>query len=362
MSDTPDNATTTTPRPKPRGRGNGIAAIAIAVAIIALLLAAWSAWQVNRARHAEASARQQFSAQLTDLESQLAAAAKQGQAGTQRIGTLESELDDLHSGVKGLGLRTTNIETALTTLSGQQHSAHDTVLLDDVEMLLRTGEQRYTLFHDSTGALKAYSQAITLLAQVQDPAYAPVRVSATTERDALAAAAPPARQSTLDTLSALRNEVVTLPLATPGSEAQQPAAKPGFWSRVAHSFSGIVRVSRENTDTSAPSVDAGFARQALALDLAQAQEALLAFDTGTSRDALKRAAQLLATQFDGNDATVKSARTQLDALLAQPAAAAAPQLGGALAQLRSLRANQPPAPPPPPASAPAPSSHGGKHR
>jgi uroporphyrin-3 C-methyltransferase len=360
MSDDTANASAAPPRNTPRGRGNGLAAIAIAVAIIALLLAAWSAWQLQRARNAETSAHQQVTTQLTDLESQLAAAAKQGQAGSQRVGTLESELDDLRSGMKGLSLRTTNIETALTTLSGQQHSAHDTLLLDDVEMLLRTGEQRYTLFHDATGALKAYSQAISLLAQVQDPAYAPVRVSATTERDALAAAAPPARQATLDTLSTLRGEVAALPLATPGSDAKQPAAKPGFWSHIAHSFSGIVRVSRENGDA-APSMEAGFARQALALDLAQAQEALLAFDAGTSRDALKRAAQLLATQFDGNDATVKSARAQIDDMLAQPAAAAAPQLGGALAQLRSLRASQPP-PAPPPASAPASSSHGGKRR
>lgn len=361
MSEETEQATATPQRIKPRGRGTGIAAIAIAVAIIALVLAAWSAWQLNRARHAQVSAHQQFSAQLTDLESQLATASKQGQAGTQRISALESELDDVRSGIKGLGLRTTNIETALTTLSGQQQSAHDTVLLDDIEMLLRTGEQRYTLFHDATGALKAYAQAISLLSQVQDPAYAPVRVSATTERDALAAAAPPARQSTLDTLSTLRGEIATLPLATPGSQPAQPAGKPGFWSRLGRSFSGIVRVSRENGDANAPSADAGFARQALALDLAQAQEALLAFDAGTSRDALKRADKLLATQFDGSDAAVKSARAQVDGLLTQPTAAAAPQLGGALAQLRSLRTSQPPAPAPAQTPAPAPSS-GGKHR
>ncbi|HET7930439.1 MAG TPA: uroporphyrinogen-III C-methyltransferase [Rhodanobacteraceae bacterium] len=361
MSENTEQTPATPQRPKPRSRGAGISAIAIAVAIIALLLAAWSAWQLNRARHAEASTQQQFTAQLTDLESQLATAAKHGQAGTQRIGALETEIDDLRSGVKDLGLRTTNIETALTTLSGQQQSAHDTVLLDDIELLLRTGEQRYTLFHDAGGALKAYSQAIALLGQVQDPAYAPVRVSASTERDALAAAAPPTRQSTLDTLSTLRGEVATLPLATPGSQATQSTAKRGFWSRMAHSFSGIVRVSRENGDANTPSPDAGFARQALALDLAQAQEALLAFDAGTSRDALKRADKLLATQFDGDDAAVKSARAQVDELLAQPAAAAAPQLGGALAQLRSLRASQPPTPPPPPASTPAPTP-GGKHR
>lgn len=363
MSDNNEQAAATPPRNKARGRGNNLAALAVAVAVLAVALAVWSLWQLRHTRQAEASAQKQVAAQLDDLQAQITAAGKQGQAGTQRLATLESEIDDLRTGMKGLGLRTSNVEAALTTLSGQQQSAHDTVLLDDVEMLLRTGEQRFNLFHDSTGALKAYAQAVDVLAQVQNPAYAPVRVSAITERDALAAAAPQARQSTLDTLSALRGEVATLPLATPGSEveASAAAAKPGFWSRVAHSFSGIVRVTRESGDANAPSADAGFARQALALDLAQAQEALLAFDAGTSRDALKRAAKLLATQFDGNDAAVKAAAAQVAGILAQPVPGATPQLGGALAQLRSLRASQPPPPPapPPPSSAP---SHGGKHR
>lgn len=362
MSEDTEQATTTAPRNRPHSRGNGLASISFAVAVIAVLLAAWTAWQLHRSRHADAAARAQLTSQLADLQAQIATNGKQGQAGTQRIGAIETEIDDLRSGLKGLGLRTTNVETALTNLSGQQQSAHDTVLLDDVEMLLRTGEQRYTLFHDGSGALKAYAQAVNVLAQVQNPAYAPVRVSAITERDALAAAAPQARQSTLDTLSTLRGEVATLPLLAPGAAVAKPNAAPGFWSRIAHSFSGIVRVSRENGDANAPPADAGFARQALALDLAQAQEALLAFDSGTSREAMQRAAKLLATQFAGDAPAVKSARAQLDGLLAQPAPGTPPQLGGALAQLRSLRASQPPPPAPaPPASAPT-ASHGGKHR
>ena len=336
------------PKPrKPRRRAPGLAALAILVALAALAVAAWSVWRLHRFAHDELAARQQDAATIAALQSQLAAGDEQARAGDHRIGKLESGLDDLRATTQGLDRRIANLETAYTNLSGQQKSAQDTVLLDDAEMLLRTGAQRFELFHDSAGALKAYSQAIDVLAQVQNPAFAPVRASATTERDALAAAAPPSRQAALDTLSALRGKVATLSLASPESAAPSSAAprKPGFWSRIGNAFSGIVKVSRDN-GKAVPLTDARFAHQTLALDLAQAQEALLAFDDGTYRAALQRADAALATQFDGNDADVKNARAQIANLLSQHGGGPPPKLGGALAQLQSLRASQPALPAP----------------
>ncbi|TAN03762.1 MAG: hypothetical protein EPN36_11575 [Rhodanobacteraceae bacterium] len=331
---------------KPRGRPPGLAALAILVAIVALAVAAWSVWRLHRFAHDELAANKQQAATIATLQSQLAAGNQQAQAGSQRIGNLETKLDDLRNTTQGLDRRIANLETAYTTLSGQQQSGHDTLLLNDAEMLLRTGQQRYELFHDTAGALKAYTQAIAVLAQVQNPAYAPVRASAETERDALAAAAPPSRQTALNTLSSLRSKVAALPLASVESAAaaSAPPQKPGFWSRVGHAFSGIVSVSRDNG--SHPLADTRFARQTLALDLAQAQESLLAFDDDTYRAALQRADAMLAAQFDTRDAGVQQARTEIAGLLAQRGAGPAPKLGGALAQLQSLRASQPAAPAP----------------
>lgn len=343
--DTDDDVSTPEPKPK-RRRPPGLAALAVVVAIAALIVAAWSVWRLQRFTHAEQAARKQDAAIIANLQSQLAAGDEQAQAGSHRIGNLESRVDDLRTTTQGLDRRIANLETAYANLSGQQQSGHDTLLLNDAEMLLRTGQQRYELFHDSAGALKAYSQAVEVLAQVQNPAYAPVRASATTERDALAAAAPPSRQAALDTLSALRNKTSTLPLATTET-ASPPTRKPGFWSRIGNTFSGIVKVTRDN-GKAVPPGDARFARQALALDLAQAQEALLAFDDTTYRNALQRTDATLAAQFDTGDADVKDARAQIADLLSQRGSGPAPRLGGALAQLQSLRANPPPA-----ASAPA---------
>lgn len=340
-ADTDDNTAQPKP-PKPRGRPPGLASIAIIVALVALAVAAWSVWRLQRATQAEQAARQQDAATIAALATRLAANDQQSQTGNHRIGALESGLDDVRSSVQGLNRRLANLETAYTNLSGQQQSGRDTLLLNDAEMLLRTGQQRYELFHDSAGALKAYSQAIEVLAQVQNPAYAPVRASATTERDALAAAAPPSRQATLDSLSGLRGKVASLPLAEP--ESMTPSSgKPGFWSRVGSAFGSIVKVSREN-GRGGPLADPRYARQTLALDLAQAQESLLAFETPDYQTALQHADATLAAQFDGNDAGVKDFATQLRNLLAQHATGPAPQLGGALAQLQSLRASQPAAP------------------
>jgi len=351
MIEDPAEETTIEPKPRrPRGRIPGLAALAVIVAIMALAVAAWSIWRLQRFTHSEEAARKQDTATIVALQSQLAAGNQQAQAGNHRIGTLETGVDDLRTTTQGLGRRVANLETAFTNLNGQQQSGRDTLLLNDAEMLLRTGQQRYDLFHDSVSALKAYSQAIEVLAQVQNPAYAPVRASATTERDALAAAAPPSRQAALDTLSRLRSKSPTLTLASGGPASAASTAKPGFWSRVGHAFSGIVRVSHDN-DTAAPLADPRLAPQALALDLAQAQEALLAFDETDYRDALQRADALLAAQYDPQDADVKDVRAQIANLLAQRASGPAPQLGGALAQLQSLRASQTPAVPATPASA-----------
>lgn len=332
---------------KAHKRPPGLATLAILVALVALAVAAWSVWRLHRFAHDELAARQRDAATIAALQSQLAAGDEQARAGDHRIGKLESGLDDLRASTQGLDRRIANLETAYTSLSGQQQSAQDTVRLNDAEMLLRTGAQRFDLFHDTGGALKAYSQAIEVLAQVQNPAYAPVRASATTERDALAAVAPPSRQAALDTLSALRGKVASLPLASSetAAHAPTPPQKPGFWSRIGSAFSGIVKVSRDNGQAG-PLTDAHFARQTLALDLAQAQEALLAFDDTTYRAALQRADAALAAQFDGNDIGVKEASAQVTNLLAQRDGGPPPKLGGALAQLQSLRASQPSAPAP----------------
>lgn len=348
MTDDTDDTAPDEPPRKPRGRRIGLAGIALVIAIVALALAAWSSWRLQHALRAADAMRNAATTRIDAVAGDLATSSRQAQATSQHLDTLQTRIGDVRSSVQGLDLRIANLESAITNLSGQQQSGRDTLLLNDAEMLLRTGQQRYELFNDSTGALKAYAQAIDVLAQVQNPAYAPVRTSAVTERDALAAAVPPSRQAALDTLSELRGKAATLPLASsaPAAPASAATTSPGFWSRIARSFSGIVRVSRDHGGATPPA-NARFARQMLALDLAQAQEALLAFDDAAFRESLERADATLAAHFDSSNADVQGVRNRIATMLARPNSGTPPKLGGTLAQLRSVRASQPVATPPP---------------
>lgn len=360
MSDDPEDTLAESPPRQPRRGFPGLATLAVLIAIAALAVAGWSTWRLQHALHAGAAAQAQADANLASLQHQLASGSELAQADTHRLGGLEGSVDDLRATAQGLNRRLANLETAYASLSGQQQSGRDTLLLNDAEMLLRTAQQRFELFRDSTGALKTYAQALDVLAQVQNPVYAPVRASVETERNALAAAAPPSRQTALDALSQLRGQVASLPLAStqaaPATSA--PPEQTGFWSRVGHAFGGIVKVTRDN-DRRAP-IDGRFARQALGLDLAQAQEALLAFDDTAFRNALQRADATLAAQFESSDATVKAAQAQVTVLLARHATGPVPTLGGALAQLQALRANQPATPAPAASSAAPPASTSAK--
>lgn len=318
----------------------GLAGLAILLALIALLLGGWAIWQtkvLEQARDAEAAQVVRYDARLAAIERSDAAANNKQQALEQRLNDATSDNRATRDALQGIDQRARNLETAIGTLSDQQMGGRDSLLLDDAELLLRAGQQRYTLFHDAASALQAYTLAEQVLAQVQDPAFAPVRASVANERAALAAAMPPPRQQALDALDALRAQLPSLPLAAPevGDSAN---SHPGIWSHLWHAFSGILRIERDES-APLPAADARFARELGELDLAQAQASLLTFDDAGYRAALQRVEATLAARFDDGSQDVQHARAEVLALLAaQPPSSPAPQLGGALAQLRDLRA------------------------
>ena len=129
--------------------------------------------------------------------------------------------------------------------------------------------------------------------------------------------------------------MAVLPLAaTDGARRGTP--DDGLLARTWRALSGVLRVERD-TGTSVPAANARIARELLALDVAQAQASLLAFDAAGYRAAVRQSDALLSARFDGDAPEVRAMRAQLQALSAA-ADVPAPQLGGALAQLRTLRA------------------------
>ncbi|TAL90944.1 MAG: hypothetical protein EPN71_12745, partial [Rhodanobacter sp.] len=235
----------------------------------------------------------------------------------------------------GQAERTRNLEDAVAKLAEKSLSGHAAMLLDETDSLLRMGEERYLLFHDVRAAAAAYALADQTLAAVNDGAFSGVRQSIQAEREALLKSQPVDQASALQQLQALRGAMDSLPLKPLDVAAAGPATD--AWSRIRRALASVVTVQRDHGAPLAVA-NARFAGELAALDLAQAQAALLAYDSEGYAAALKRVDASLASQFDDNAVTVKQARETVKQLESQRPANAPVQLGAALTELRNLRA------------------------
>lgn len=337
--DTAPTAASRPPAPasRPPSRGGSIA-LALLLALLALLAAGyvgWQQWQQRSGHAATAHTLDTLQQRVTTLEATLASVSGGRANLAQRLDAADQLDRSLQASAQAQGDRLRLLEEAVGKLSESTLSAHDATLLDETASLLRMAKERYDLFHDAHGAASAYALAAQTLAEVNDGAFAGLRESIETERRALLATQPTEQSVALGRLTVLRDELPALPLKPLDTPANAPAA--GAWARIGRALTGVVSVQRDNGAPLAIA-DARFARELVALDLAQAQAALLAHDPKAWAAALQRAGDGLANQFDtGNDA-VQQAQSSLKQLVNALPHNTAVQLGAALAELRSLRA------------------------
>ena len=325
-----------TPVAPPHTRaGNGPVLL---IALIALALAGYVAWR----QYAQSGRDSAVNADAQHLGTQVEALAHSVEQLRGNADTLRARMDD---GAKvdksereellGLSERVRLLEDAVANLADKRLSGHDALVLNEAELLLSLGGERYTLFHDTGAAIAAYRLADTALSQVEDAAFSTVRQSISAEMDALNSlqATDPAPLSIK--LAQLRAQVPLLPALT-----RMPAPAPAVEeSRIWRLLGAFVQVRHgEDAQASLSLRDAGMARELAILDLRDAEVALLARDDAHYRAALASArAQLLA--FDPSAAAVSAAQGELDALAKSALAPPAPQiLGAALKELRNLRA------------------------
>lgn len=323
--------------PRPPSHGGSIA-LALLLALIALLAAGYVGWQQWRQRSGQAADARTLSAlqqRVSALETTLTSVSGGRVNLAQRLDAADQLDRSLQASAQAQGDRLRLLEEAVGKLSESTLSAHDATLLDETESLLRMAKERYDLFHDAHGAASAYALAAQTLAEVNDGAFAGLRESIETERRALLATQPTEQSVALGKLTTLRDELPGLPLKPLDTPANAPAT--GTWARIGRALAGVVSVQRDNGAPLAIA-DARFARELVALDLAQAQAALLAHDPKAWAGAVQRASDGLANQFDtGNDA-VQQAQASLKQLASALPHNKPVQLGAALAELRSLRA------------------------
>jgi uroporphyrin-3 C-methyltransferase len=322
------------PRPAPRG---GSLAFALLLSLAAIGGAGYVGWRqyvqesgVRDAVHSSVS----LDTRMANLERTLEAMDGERTTLRQRLGDADQVNRSLREELLGQAERTRNLEDAVAKLSEKTLSGHDGMLLDETESLLRMAKERYALFHDAQGAAAAYALADQALAAVNDGAFSGLRQSVNAEREALAKSQPSTQAATLDALTELRAATAELPLKP--LDAPTDGQAPGAWARIRSVLASVIRVQRVNSAPLAVA-DARFARELAALDLAQAQSALLGYDDEGYAAALKRADMNLAAQFDAASPAVQQARAKLAALAAQAHPAQPVALGAALAELRNLR-------------------------
>lgn len=318
----------------PRAR-RGARALLAAFVLVLLVVLAWRVWLGSRETAVTQAEVTALSGRVGALEDTLASLQQERAGLRQRLQDADAVNRALREQLLGLDERTRTLEDAVASLSEQHFAAADALRLDEVEMLLRMAQERYTLFHDAAGALQATTLAGQALAAVSDPAYAELAQTIEAQRQALLAARLPARTADLATLGRLRAQAPLLPIRR---DDAVPASPPqGVLARIGAALSGLVRIQR-SAHAPLAAASAGLARELLLLDLAQAQSALLAWDSDGYRAALQAARTLLTLRFDPAAGAVQAAAADLARLAAEPLPVAAPDLDAALAQLRSLRA------------------------
>jgi uroporphyrin-3 C-methyltransferase len=341
MSDTTPETAAPAPPPispdapaRPRA-GNGPVLL---IALLALILAGYVAWR----QYAQSGHDNAVSADAQHLGTQVETLAHSLEQVRGSADTLRARIDDgakvdksVREELFSLSERTRLLEDAVANLADKRLSGHDALVLNETELLLSLGGERYTLFHDAAAAIAAYRLADTALSQVEDAAFSTVRQSIDAEIAELNSlqAADPAPLSIK--LAQLRAQVPLLPALT-RMPAPAPAAEESRLWRVLGAF---VQVHHgEDAQASLGLRDAGLARELAILDLRDAEAALLARDDARYHAALTSAhAQLLA--FDPSAAQVTAAQAELDALARSALAPPPPQiLGAALRELRNLRA------------------------
>jgi uroporphyrin-3 C-methyltransferase len=327
-----------TPPREPRRTGSGALTLAVLLALAAVGGAGyvgWQQWQQQQGNAATMRSAQGLQERVATLESTLKTLSDERSSLTQRL----HDTDDVNRGMReellGQNERLRNLEDAVTKLSESSLSGHDAMLLDEAESMLRMAGERYTLFHDAQGAAAAYGMADQAIGAVGDAAFSGLRQSIGAEREALLKSDTTNPQAALQQLEQLRNGIASWSLKPLDTAAAGQADS--LWSRTGRALSSVVSIERDNGAPLAVA-DARFARELAALDLVQAQAALLAHDPGNYLDALTRVAGSLSVQFDPADDGVRQAQAAIASLLAQGQPKPPVQLGAALTELRNLRA------------------------
>nr|WP_225444807.1 uroporphyrinogen-III C-methyltransferase [Pseudomarimonas arenosa] len=226
------------------------------------------------------------------------------------------------------------LEDAVSRLTAQREGADQALRLSEIEFLLSAAEQRVQLFGDLPTALAAMQLAADTLDSLEEPAFAPLKLTLAAELEQL-------RQSPASNLEAARRRLADLMLglerlpAAPKRRAAEQVEQ-ARWKQILDQLVRIRPLS-EGQAVLTP-LERATRMASLRLQLGLALAALEAGRSTQLRDSVQLARQDLVALFDPDAPAVVSASALLDELEALPLQPATDDIGATLRELRAIRA------------------------
>lgn len=352
MSDANDQSPIPRPAPAPHPVApvSGSSRIAPGLAVLALAAAlgaaayAWYRVATQVDAMAELGERQaQHSSELVALAQRHDALRLDIDALQRRLGDVGGVNQSLREEVLGIGQRAKLLEDAVARLADRQLGGAELMRLNEVEFLLRLGQERLALFRDPDAAVIALTLADAELAAIEEPIFAGVRQTLAAEIDSVAATPRFDRAALLAELDAAAETLAALAPPTGLTAAPGPAAADASaWTRMRQTLSQYVRVRRVGGADGAPQVLLDFEAQrtAIAVALLEARAAIARGDGVALRAAVARAESGLAASFGAEAEATAGVRHTLERARTAPLDAPLPPLGRTLEELRNLRATR----------------------
>lgn len=310
---------------------------------LVLLLAvgfAATAWLLQQQLREASRGDAEWREALESLRGEVDALDREIDASRERQEQIAARMDGNAAGIRvireellGMAERATRVEEAVFALGEARQDAALNLRLDDLELLLQQAQLRGDLLGDHAAAARALDHAANLLAQIQDPAYAVLRVPLEQEREALGELGP-------DPRPVLRQQVSGLIDILPSLDWQQTAGELAEDApALLRALDRLVKVRRISDSQMALSpLERASRRAAVELALSLALAALETGDEAAWKHHLKRARDDMAQLFDGESSAVSAALQILDEAMRQPLRPEQVALGVTLRELRAMRA------------------------
>ncbi|HNF61640.1 MAG TPA: uroporphyrinogen-III C-methyltransferase [Rhodocyclaceae bacterium] len=313
-------------------------------AVIAAVAVALLGWQWLETRSRLADLQDELARRLTDSDT----AAKEGRALAKQAQEGVQDLQSKLGALEGRIAESQGQQVALEAMYQEFSRTRDDRVLTEVEQAVTIAAQQLQLAGNVQAALFALQTADARLGSVDRPHWLPLRKALAADMDSLKALPQIDAPGVALRLETLVGRIEGLPLAFeahPRNEAAKAdAAETSWiarlWSEFWNDFSQLVRIERlDRPDPAllAPS-NVVFLRENLKLRLLNARLALMSRDGNTFREDVRVAAQWLERYFDGRNAAVATARTDLLELQKTPVGVDLPSLQASLSAVQRLQA------------------------